>query len=105
MLRAPAGTVVTVEASDGERVRTGQRLATMQTAGRLWLKAAYYGTDSAALHVGMRGLFTPASGAAPIPIELAGIIPTTAPDGGQPVRLRRIHANAVGWQESPAQSH
>lgn len=87
-LRAPAaGVVLAVQAADGERVAAGQTILTLQTNDRLWLKAAYYGADAAAIRVGMTGRFLPAAGEAPVPIKVVTVFGALSPDGGEAVGL------------------
>lgn len=101
-LRAPAaGSVVSVQAGEGERVAAGQTVLTVQPAGALWLRAAYYGADAVAVQVGMQGRFMPADGTGLVPVTVAALIPTTDPDGGRAVRLRATAANP-GWHAGQA---
>ena len=111
-LRAPAaGAVVSVQAGEGERVAAGQKVLTVQPAGGLWLRAAYYGADAEAVHVGMRGRFVPADGSTPVSVTVAALIPTADPDGGRAVRLRGAapnpgwHAGQAGMVELRGRSH
>lgn len=87
-LRAPsAGTVLAVNASEGERVAAGQTVLTLQTNSRLWLRAVYYGADAAAVRIGMTGQFQPASGAARVAVRVVAVSAAIAADGGQSVGL------------------
>ena len=87
-LRAPAsGTVVAVTAGTGERVGVGQTVITLQTSGSLWLQATYYGREAAAIHVGMRGRFQPASGGSSISVKVASVFAALGADGGERVGL------------------
>ena len=87
-LLAPVdGIVLGVTAADGERVAPGQALVTLQPSGQLWLRAAYYGADAAAIHVGMTGEFSPADGNPPIPVKVATVFGALSPDGGESVGL------------------
>ena len=87
-LRAPStGTVLVVNAAEGERVISGQTVFTLQTTSRLWLAAVYYGRDAAALRIGMGGQFQPAAGGAPVPVKVLAISAALAPDGGQSIGL------------------
>ncbi len=83
-LRAPAaGTILALQAADGEQVASGQAIATLQPAGRLWLRAEVYGAQASGLRVGMRGSFRPAGGqAGPVAVKVASIAAALAPDGG-----------------------
>lgn len=87
-LTAPANaTVLTVNAANGELVRTGQPILTLQTADRLWLQAAYYGTSAATIRVGMAGVFNPADGGEPIPVRVYTIIGPLTAGGAESVAL------------------
>ncbi len=87
-LKAPAdGIVLSIDAGNGERVSTGQSVLTLQPAGRLWLRAAYYGVDGAAIRDGMSGRFIPADGGAPVPVKVATVFSAKAPDGGDSVGI------------------
>ena len=81
------GTVLAVNATDGERVSTGETILTLQPADKLWLKAVYYGTDAAAIHAGMTGQFTPASGGEIIPVKVSAVFGSLNTDGGESVGL------------------
>ena len=50
-----------------------ETILTLQPADKLWLKAAYYGADAAAIHVGMTGQFIPPSGGEPIPVKVSAV--------------------------------
>ncbi|MHB8743384.1 MAG: efflux RND transporter periplasmic adaptor subunit [Sulfuricaulis sp.] len=87
-LKAPSeGIVLAVDAADGERVAVGQPILTLQVAHRLWVKAAYYGADAAAIHDGMSGEFSPADGGEPIPVKVGTVFGALNPDGGESVGL------------------
>ena len=89
VLRAPvAGRVLALNAAAGERVAAGQTVLTLQADGRLWLHAAFYGTATAAIHVGMRGRFVPTTDPGPIPVVVVSVFPTLGADGGESVGLR-----------------
>lgn len=104
-LRAPsAGTVLAINAAEGERVTAGQAVLTLQMNDRLWLTAVYYGADAAAIRGGMVGKFQPASGGASVPVKVTAISAALAPDGGESVGLVAIdppvtagHAAPVPW--------
>ncbi len=56
-ISAPAnGTVLAINASDGQLVSVGQSVVTLQTRARLWLQASYYGAASSSIRVGMIGI-------------------------------------------------
>lgn len=83
-----AGTVLAVNAAEGERLTAGQTVLTLQPANRLWLAAVYYGSDAAAIRVGMDGRFEPASGGAAVAVKVAAVSAALAPDGGEAVDLQ-----------------
>lgn len=88
IVRAPAdGVVRAVSAANGERLAQGERILTLVPSGGLWLQAQYYGADVSAIHSGMTGKFSPASGTAPISVEVRTLIGPVQPDGGQAVGL------------------
>lgn len=98
VLRAPtAGTVLAVQAANGEEVEPGETIMTLQPAGRLWIRATYDGADAAALHVGMRGRFAPAGGGDAMPVEVASMFAAMANDGGVQVGLVPQHAPLPPW--------
>lgn len=87
-LTAPAdGVVPAVNAADGERVSAGETVLTLQPADKLWLQAVYYGADAAAIHAGMTGRFSPASGGGPVPVKVATVFGSLNPDGGESIGL------------------
>jgi RND family efflux transporter MFP subunit len=92
-VEAPAdGSLLGVNAADGERVGAGQTIFTLQPADKLWLKAAYYGADAAAVHVGMTGQFTPPGGEA-IPVKVSGVFGSLTPDGGESIGLVAVSSS------------
>lgn len=87
-LRAPsAGTVIAVNAGSGERVVPGQAVLTLQPSGSLWLEAAYYGPQAAAIRVGMQGRFEPTADGAPVAVRVASVLAAMGTDGGEKVGL------------------
>lgn len=88
VLRAPvAGTVLAVRAASGERVTAGETVLTLQPKHGLWVKAFYYGPDASAIHAGMTGRFFPSGGGSPVPIKVATVFGSLAPDGGEAVGM------------------
>lgn len=88
IVRAPAGgTVVAVQAANGEQVSAGQALLTLQPAGQLWIHATFYGADATLLRVDMTGQFQPADGSAAIAVRIATIASRLAADAGLGVGL------------------
>lgn len=95
-LRAPsAGRVLALDAADGERVADGQTILTLQTGGRLWLTASFYGADAASIRLGMSGIFQPATDGAPVPVKVAAVGATIGPDGGEEVGL--VSGDTGAW--------
>ncbi len=87
-LESPAdGTLLAVQAANGQLVSAGETILVLQPADSLWVKAAYYGSAAAAIHVGMMGEFIPASGGTPIAVNLLSVAGNLAPDGGESVGL------------------
>lgn len=102
-LRAPStGTVLAVNAAEGERVMPGQTVFTLQSTNRLWLAAVYYGVDAAAIRVGMEGEFQPAAGGAPVPVKVAAVSAAVAPDGGRTIGLVAMDPNVVAGRAPAA---
>jgi RND family efflux transporter MFP subunit len=87
-LSAPAdGTVVAINASDGQLVSIGQAVVTLQTPARLWLQATYYGADLRLVQVGMTGAFSPADGSAAIPVRVRAISGAMTAGEGETIGL------------------
>ncbi len=87
-LAAPAdGTVLAVNAADGERVAAGGAVFTLEPAGKLWLRASFYGADAAAIRAGMTGAFAPAGGGKTVPVKVGTIFGALSPDGGESAGL------------------
>lgn len=97
-VRAPtAGTVIAVQAADGEQTTAGQTLLTLQPAGKLWIRATYYGADAALLRVGMTGRFRPSANGKAIPVKVAAISSALAADAGLRVGLVPTSSVASSW--------
>ncbi|HVC11148.1 MAG TPA: efflux RND transporter periplasmic adaptor subunit [Burkholderiales bacterium] len=87
-LRAPAtGTILTLDAADGERLVQGQTILTVQPADGLWLRAALYGRAARQVHAGMTGRFAPAGGGASIAVRVRSVFGALQPDGARAVGL------------------
>jgi len=87
-LKSPTdGIVLSVNATDGERVGAGDTVLTLQPPDKLWLKADYYGSDSAAIQTGMGGQFFPADGGEPVPVKVCTVFGALTPDGAEAVGL------------------
>lgn len=97
------GTVLAVNATNGQEVVAGATLLTLQPAHGLWVKAAFYGSDAFAIHAGMKGMFVPAGSrsAEAIPIHVATIYAALAPDGGRRVALAAA-TSSPGWLNGEA---
>jgi len=87
-LSAPENaTVLTVNAVNGELISAGQTILTLQTANRLWLKAAYYGVDLSAIRVGMTGMFSPSDSSKPIPVRVSAVFGALTAGGGESIAM------------------
>ena len=85
-IRAPVGgTVTDVAVTEGQSVTAGTVLARLEDPARLWARAVFYGRDALGLEAGMKGLFTPAEGGEPVPVQVRGVIAPVRPDGGRAV--------------------
>ncbi|MGC8723157.1 MAG: efflux RND transporter periplasmic adaptor subunit [Acidobacteriota bacterium] len=85
-IRAPvSGTVTEVAVAQGQPVAAGTVLARLEDPARLWARAVFYGRDALELKAGMKGLFTPAGGGEPVPVQVRGVIAPVRPDGGRAV--------------------
>jgi RND family efflux transporter MFP subunit len=82
-----AGTVLALNAANGQRVAAGQTILTLQPTGQLWLRAAFYGSDVRSVRVGLTGTFSPAGGGEAIPVKVVTVFGAMAPDGGQSVGM------------------
>lgn len=100
VVKAPiAGSVIAVQAANGEQARAGDTLLTIQPRGPLWVRAKYYGADASALRIGMTGRFTPAGNGAPIPVSIINIAQAASADGALQVGLSASsHADWVSGQ-------
>lgn len=67
------GIVLSIDASNGQLVSSGQAVVTLQATARLWLQATYYGADLSLIRVGMTGVFSPANESAPISVRVRAI--------------------------------
>lgn len=76
LLTAPVnGTVTRVLAGDGTRITPGDKLIEIQPHGNFWLRGTVYAKAMGRIHRGMRGVFVPTTGGAPIHITVARIFP------------------------------
>ena len=116
-IRAPvSGTVTDVAVAEGQPVAAGTVLARLEDPARLWARAVFYGRDALELKAGMKGLFTPAGGGGPVPVQVRGVIAPVRPDGGRAVGCvpigpaawisgqagtLRLTAAAVSWPAVP----
>ncbi|MDE1997745.1 MAG: efflux RND transporter periplasmic adaptor subunit [Burkholderiales bacterium] len=98
IVRAPtAGTVILVQAADGEQTAAGQAILTLQPAGRLWIRAAYYGAEATLLRAGMIGHFQPSGEGEAIPVKVASIASGLAADAGLRVGLVPTGPTSPAW--------
>lgn len=89
--------VLSLEGASGERVSAGQPIVTLQPSSALWLRASFYGGNTAQIHPGMTGLFTPAGGSKPIPVLVRSISGVTNPSGSEYVMMAAANASS-SWQ-------
>jgi membrane fusion protein, heavy metal efflux system len=102
ILKAPVdGTVLSLNAADGEQLQAGQTILTLLPVGGLWLRARYYGSDASAVQVGMTGQFEPVGGVPAIPVKVRTIAGTVGPGGGQAIGLVAT-VSAPGWRNGEA---
>ncbi|MDE2490449.1 MAG: hypothetical protein KGM24_06345 [Elusimicrobia bacterium] len=66
-------------------------------SGRLWLKAAFYGSDLDALRPGMKGSFVPAGTDRSVPVRLCATFGLLRADGGESAALLAVPAEP-GWR-------
>lgn len=97
-VRAPAaGTVIAVQAADGEETTAGETLLTLQPAGRLWIRATYYGADAALLRAGMTGRFRLTGNGKTIAVKVVAVSSGLAADAGLRVGLVPISSVLPAW--------
>jgi multidrug efflux pump subunit AcrA (membrane-fusion protein) len=97
VLRSPlAGVVQTVAVANGDVLAAGQTVATVQPSTGAWLKAVFYGAPSRELSAATAGLFTPANGDKPVPVNLRGALALSQADGGVPFALVAMQPLAPG---------
>ncbi len=99
VFRAPtAGSVVSVQAADGEEVSPGETILTIQSTDGLWIRAEYYGAATAALRIGMTGRFKPADGGGAVAVKVATVASAVGANGGTRVGLSAVQAaGAALW--------
>lgn len=96
-----AGVVTAVSAADGQYVSAGQALVTASSSRDLHVVANFYGSDAALVAVGMKAVFLPESGAAPVYV-LVKRTSWSVPTPGQlevwlgPVQGGSLESGAVG---------
>lgn len=88
------GTVLQLNSANGALVVAGQPIVTIQPANGLWLVAMYYGTDLAAIHVGMKGEFLPSEGGRTVKIKVVSIPGVLAAGGGEAIALEPLDPHA-----------
>ena len=82
ILKSPVtASILTINLAEGELVRKGQTILTMQPSGVLWLNGLVYGSEAASVHVGMKGVFSSVYGSTAIPVMVRTIIGAVQPDG------------------------
>lgn len=97
-VRAPlAGTVLSLNASPGERVSPGTPLLNLLPDHNLWLRTTLFGLEAQRLRPGMAGKFYPLEGGAAIPVRVSAIIPPLTPGGG--LGIACLATVAAAWQD------
>ncbi len=99
VFKAPmAGAVVSVQAANAEEVMPGQTILTLQPAGKLWIRAEYFGVAAGAVHVGMSGRFEPAGGGGAVQVKVTTVGASLDADGGTQVGLSPAQTtDAAHW--------
>ena len=102
ILKSPVtASILTVDLAEGELVRQGQIILTMQPSGTLWLKGLVYGSEAASVHAGMKGVFSPADGSTAITVMVRTIIDAVQSDGAMPIGMVAM-APAPAWRNGEA---
>jgi len=92
---APADAIVlALNSAEGELVSAGQLILTLQPGNSLWLKAAYYGNDFRAIHIGMTGRFSPSDGSPSIPIKVCAVFGALGTSGGESIAMVPLKAKS-----------
>jgi len=95
IVSAPTDAIVlALNSADGELVNAGQPIVTLQSSRSLWVKAAFYGVDMAAIHVGMTGRFSPADGNEAIAVRVCAVFGTMTAGGGESIAMVPLHPGA-----------
>ncbi len=55
-----SGTILNIQAANGQNLAAGSPILTLIPAGQLWLTATFYGSAAQEVRTGMTGVFTPA---------------------------------------------
>lgn len=79
--------VLALNSADGALVNAGQPIVTLQPSQSLWITAAFYGVDRAAIHVGMTGRFLPADGSDAIGVRVCAVFGTMTAGGGESIAM------------------
>lgn len=94
---APSDAIVlALNSSNGAIVTVGQPILTLQPANRLWLKAAYFGADLAAIRIGMTGRFSPSDQSISIPVKVSAVFGALGTGGGESIAMVPTAAKS-GW--------
>ncbi|MDX1801987.1 MAG: efflux RND transporter periplasmic adaptor subunit, partial [Marinobacter sp.] len=77
-LRAPADGVISATPSvAGDAVRDGDAIVSIQPDRALWLEGQYFGAELRQVRTGQTGVFTPSDDAAPMTVEVTGLLPVS----------------------------
>lgn len=82
---ATDGTVIALQAANGQRVATGDPVLRLVPAGTLWLQADFYGRDAARLRPGLHGQFRPVGGGPPVAVTVRTVVTPQRADGARRV--------------------
>ncbi|MGC9199504.1 MAG: efflux RND transporter periplasmic adaptor subunit [Acidobacteriaceae bacterium] len=88
IVSAPTDAIVlALNTADGTLVNPGQPIVTLQPSRSLWITAAFYGVDRAAIHLGMTGSFSPADGTEAVPVRVCAVFAAITAGGGESIAM------------------
>ncbi|HVU32822.1 MAG TPA: efflux RND transporter periplasmic adaptor subunit [Opitutaceae bacterium] len=93
-----AGTIVSTDATNGQRLAGGDALLTIRPADNLWLAAEFYGRRAAEIRPGMSGTFVPDDNGAPISVQVVSALAGASTGGGASVGLRAT-GDSPAWRD------
>lgn len=92
------GSIVTVDAANGQRVAVGDTVLVIQPSDDLWVSTTLYGSDAAAVRIGQDGTFKPDDGRAPVPLQIVSVAPAASGENGTFVGLRPAAGACPSWR-------